>query len=82
MGKTPTFTTPIGQALWAVHAPRHPDRLLTTEEAADISRNSKAYLETLRSRGGGAPYIKIGARPFYELEAYIRWIESRMETHL
>jgi hypothetical protein len=79
--KQPTFTTSIGQALWAVHAPRHPDRLLTTEEAAAISRNTKAYLETLRSRGGGPEYIKIGSRCYYELVAFIHWIESRMITH-
>jgi predicted DNA-binding transcriptional regulator AlpA len=78
---TPTFSTPIGQALWAVHAPKHPDRLLTTEEAADISRNSKTYLETLRSRGGGPEYVKIGNRVYYELVSFIQWIESRMKTH-
>ncbi|MDD4648825.1 MAG: hypothetical protein PHO79_02225 [Desulfoplanes sp.] len=76
-----TFTTPIGQALWEVHAQKYPDGLLTTEEAAGISRNTKAYLETLRSRGGGPEYLKIGSRCFYVLVPYIRWIESRMETH-
>jgi hypothetical protein len=79
--KQPIFNTPIGQALWAVHAPRHPDRLLTTEDAAAISRLTKTYLETLRSRGGGAEYVRIGSRCYYELVAFINWIESRMETH-
>jgi hypothetical protein len=79
--QTPIFKTTIGQSLWEVHSPKYPDRLLTTDQAASVSRNTKAYLETLRSRGGGPEYVKIGSRIFYELYSYIRWIESRMETH-
>lgn len=77
----PTFRTSIGQSLWAAHAPTHPDRLLTTDQAAAISRLKKTYLETLRSRGGGPEYVRFNGRVFYDLAKLIQWIEDSMEIH-
>lgn len=38
------------------------ERYVTTEEAAQIVGKSVASLETWRSRGGGPPFIRTGAR--------------------
>ncbi len=79
--KQPTFETTIGQSLWAAHAPTYPDRLLTTDQVAAITRLKKTYLETLRSRGGGPGYLRFNGRVFYDLAKLIHWIEDSMETH-
>jgi predicted DNA-binding transcriptional regulator AlpA len=55
--------------------------LLTTEQAATILTLSPATLSTLRCRGGGPPFIKIGAsrhgRVRYREADLLAWIESR-----
>lgn len=77
---SPTFQTPIGQALWAVHHSTYPDRLVPPTPAAHIARVKQSYLATLRSRGGGPEYIRLNSRVFYDLVKLIEWIEGKMEV--
>ena len=52
-------------------------RLLDTYEAADCLSVSKAYLDSLRSTGGGPEYIKIGRRMVrYRRSALDKWVDS------
>ena len=38
---------------------------------------SKSFLDQLRIRGGGPPYIKIGQKVLYDVRDLDRWIEER-----
>ncbi len=76
----PSFVTPIGTSLWEVHAPRYPDGMLTTMQAARVLHLSKATLETLRSRGGGPAYFRLRGRVFYDLAGAIQWLEANLEA--
>lgn len=80
--KQPTFKTDIGQLLWDLHGPTHPNRLVSTSQMADILRLAPATLETMRSRGGGPEYLKVRSRVYYDLVAGIRWYEDNMEVHI
>jgi phage terminase Nu1 subunit (DNA packaging protein) len=79
--QTPKFKTSIGQALWEVHSPSYPDRLVPTASLASILRLSKPTLATMRSRGGGPEFLRIRGRVFYDLATAIQWIEENMEVH-
>lgn len=68
----------IGQAIFEAHAPRYPDGLVTTRDAAGILRLRPTYLETLRCKGGGPEYLRMGARIYYQLSALAAWADSRV----
>ena len=54
------------------------DRLLTTEEVAQITGMSKSWFEHQRWLGGeeGPPYIKIGRSVRYRTADLQRWLEQ------
>lgn len=43
-----------------------------------ISGLAPAILETLRSRGGGPPFVKLGRRVVYRREDLDSWLEERV----
>ena len=51
--------------------------LMTTEQVAKILGLSARTLETLRLRGGGPEYIKLGRSVRYEHGDIENWIEAR-----
>jgi len=51
--------------------------VLTTPEAADYVGLSPATLETMRTRGGGPIFAKLGARVVYERDDLDRWLSER-----
>jgi excisionase family DNA binding protein len=51
--------------------------LLTTGEAAKQLSLSPRTLETLRLRGGGPAYVKMGKAVRYEPQAVEAWINAR-----
>lgn len=75
----PTFSTPVGFALWEIHNGRYPDRLVPHAEAAEIARLKVSTFTTMRSRKTGPPYIRLFGTPYYDLADLIRWIEQKME---
>jgi hypothetical protein len=77
--KAPSFSTPVGFALWDVHNRRYPDRLVPHADAADIARLKVSTLTTMRSRKAGPPFVRIFGSPYYDLVDLIRWIEEKME---
>lgn len=46
----------------AIDLPNHKQPKLTVREAASYLRVSKSFLDKLRLKGGGPPYIKLGTR--------------------
>lgn len=52
-------------------------RLYLPEAVGEILDLSVSTLATLRVRGGGPPFVKIGSRVFYPAEALERWIADR-----
>ncbi len=50
---------------------------LTTPMAADYVGLSPATLETMRVRGGGPVFVKLGARVVYQREDLDKWLEER-----
>lgn len=67
----------IGQAIFDAHASRYPDGLVTTREAAGILRLRPSYLETMRCKGGGPVFVRMGSRIYYQLRTLAAWAESR-----
>jgi len=60
--------------------------LLTTSAAGDVLGLSPRTLETLRVRGGGPAFIKLGSSVRYEPQALQDWIDanravSTSDTH-
>jgi len=53
---------------------------MTTPEAAEYVGLSPATLETLRTRGGGPVFAKLGARVVYEKDDLDRWLKERKRT--
>ncbi len=51
----------------------------TTPVAAEYLGLSPATLETLRSRGGGPPFVKLGRRVVYRQGDLDLWLEERVE---
>lgn len=59
-----------------------PDKLLSEKEVARIISMSTSFLQHDRQRGGGIPYVKIGARVRYrksDIDTYIA-SKSRLNT--
>ncbi len=67
----------IAQAIIQAYRDSYPDGLVPPQDAAHILRLQASYLATLRSRGGGPAYIRMGGRIFYHLEDLAQWFESR-----
>lgn len=55
--------------------------VVDTKEAAAIVGLRPATLSTLRSRGGGPPYIKLGKAVRYRIEDLREWRDSRLRRH-
>jgi excisionase family DNA binding protein len=53
---------------------------LTTAQAAHYSNVPAATLATLRSRGGGPPYIKLGSRVLYRKSDIDLWMEAGLRA--
>jgi hypothetical protein len=70
----------IGQAIYEAYASRYPDGLVDTRDAAGILRLRPTYLETLRCKGGGPGYVRMGARVYYQLRTLAAWADSRVRT--
>ncbi len=51
-----------------------PTVLVTPAQAADRVRLSRSTLAKLRCRGGGPPYVKLGARVMYIAHELDEWI--------
>lgn len=50
---------------------------LSTPAAAEYLGLSPATLETMRSRGGGPPFVKLGRRVVYQREDLDAWLDER-----
>ena len=50
---------------------------LSTPAAAEYLGLSPATLETMRSRGGGPPFVKLGRRVVYQREDLDSWVSAR-----
>lgn len=50
---------------------------LSTRQAAEYLGVSRGWLETLRSRGAGPAYARIGARIIYDRRDLDRWVDSQ-----
>jgi len=53
---------------------------LSVSEAADYTGLSVAYLNRLRTTGGGAAFIKIGARVIYAPNDLDEWLAKHRRT--
>lgn len=54
------------------------ERWVDTHGAAEITGYAAPTLESLRSRGGGCRYSKIGRSVRYRVSDLIAWMESRV----
>ncbi len=54
--------------------------MLPTLAAAAYLALSPATLETLRSRGGGPPFVKLGRRVVYRREELDQWLAAHRRT--
>lgn len=50
------------------------------KEAAGVVGLSPATLNTLRSRGGGPPFYKLGRRVVYRVADLRAWLDSKQVT--
>ena len=61
-----------------IHAPAATDpAYLNEQELSRLTTLSRTTLQTLRSKGGGPPFAKLGRRIVYRLADVERWIEGR-----
>lgn len=67
----------IAQAILQAHAHKYPDGFAQPVDAAKILRMSPKTLATLRSKGGGPPWIKTGRYVFYPLTELAQWFAKR-----
>lgn len=58
----------------------HSNPLLTTEEAADVLKNSSRTLIRWRNEGSGPPYCRIGRRIRYKFDSLNSWITEQETT--
>jgi excisionase family DNA binding protein len=56
------------------------ERLLTTEEVAEMLRVSRRTLETWRSTARGPVFVRVGRRIGYRPEAVEQWLAERTST--
>ena len=54
--------------------------VLTTAEAAAYLRCSPKTLNTWRSRGGGPPFVKVGAAVRYRRSTLDQWLADREQA--
>jgi len=52
--------------------------VLTTDQAGAFLGLSPTTLETLRTRGGGPPFVKLGRRVVYRSEDLAHWLAQRV----
>jgi predicted DNA-binding transcriptional regulator AlpA len=52
------------------------DRLLTSQEVADLARTTPAALATLRHRGRGPKGVKVGRRILFPASAVNEWLNA------
>lgn len=57
------------------------DEAVTTTEAGRIVGFPPSTLSTWRSRGGGPPFLKIGAAVRYQRRALFEWLAARQRTN-
>ena len=62
--------SPIGEA----------PEVLDVRRASHIVGLSPSTLNTLRSRGGGPPYVKMGRRVFYRVKDLRAWRDARLRS--
>ena len=55
------------------------EKMLLTEEVADIARTTPSAIANMRHRGIGPRGVKIGKRLLYSESEVLRWLESRVE---
>lgn len=55
------------------------DRLLNSEEVAELIGKSVAWLARKRWEGGGIPYRKIGRHVRYQLSVVLSWLNQQPE---
>lgn len=60
--------------------PLYLDEAVDTHEAARITGFSITTLETLRSRGGGPPFIKCRRKVAYTRRALLEWLKAGERT--
>jgi predicted DNA-binding transcriptional regulator AlpA len=53
------------------------DRLLTTEDTADLLRLSTSWLAKARMRGDGPPFVKLGGSVRYVESSVVRWMRAQ-----
>lgn len=58
--------------------PRDPDVLLFGAEAAYLAGLSVRTFESLRLKGGGAPYVKLGRAVRYRRDDVLAWAASKL----
>lgn len=55
--------------------------VLDVRRASHIVGLSPSTLNTLRSRGGGPPYVKMGRRVFYRVKDLRVWRDARLRSN-
>ena len=64
-----------------LHGPQHPhgedDRLLTSDEVAELTHLPVAALRFKRHEGSGPRSFRMGRRVFYWLSDVLAWIEQQ-----
>lgn len=66
---------------------RSPPTTSETPEVLDVKRASRivglspSTLNTLRCRGGGPPYVKLGRRVFYRVKDLRTWRDARLRSN-
>lgn len=55
--------------------------VLDVRRASHIVGLSPSTLNTLRSRGGGPPYVKVGRRVFYRVSDLRAWRDARLRSN-
>ncbi|MET4697999.1 putative DNA-binding transcriptional regulator AlpA [Constrictibacter sp. MBR-5] len=62
------------------HTPDYLDQLLDADEAGRFVGMTGPALQTLRTRGGGPAYVKLGRRVRYRRGDLIAWIQAHRRT--
>jgi hypothetical protein len=70
----------LADRIGAILQERQDDDRMNVQEAADHLRVSKAYLDILRTKGGGPIYAKNGRRVVYERADLDEWHRRRKLT--
>jgi len=54
-------------------------RYVSTQTASRLFQLSKRYLELLRSRKDGPPFVKVGRRVLYKVVDFENWLEASQD---